>query len=191
MPDGTRCIGIVLSLSCTNPSRARACSSFRSWPPRSALVRALSQPSWQQPKEHLLAVKPWDTCDGFIYVNLPEPAVEQFNVPVPGKAGYDGSSRDFHFTSCEADNGQHLNARDAPCGGRERPITPRPCHRSAICRRSGWLDHRDRPVRIDRGCHCARWTTSSRRSGRLPASVTENARPTLLRRWMDVGAVAT
>jgi hypothetical protein len=102
-------------------------------------VVAFLASEYQQPQESSGAVKAWDTCDGFIYVYLPEAAVDKF--AIMAKEGYVGSSGDFQFTSTEADNGQHLHVRDAPCGVCkqcfEHPAKMSPeCELQAL----GWID---------------------------------------------------
>ena len=69
--------------------------------------------AYPRPTEPERAVRALGACDGFIYVYLPEAAVEQFSTTA--KAGYDGSRGDFQYTSCASDNGQHLHARDGAC----------------------------------------------------------------------------
>jgi hypothetical protein len=77
-------------------------------------VAAFLASEYPHPTTPPAAVKPWDACDGFIWVYLPESAVEKFEEAA--KEGYAGSNGDFQFTSSEADRGQHLHVRDAPCG---------------------------------------------------------------------------
>ena len=49
--------------------------------------------AYPRPTEPERAVRALGACDGFIYVYLPEAAVEQFSTTA--KAGYDGSRGDF------------------------------------------------------------------------------------------------
>ena len=63
-----------------------------------------------KPKQPPAALRPWDTCDGYLHVSLPEAAIEKFRLSA--KKGYEGSSATFQFSSTDSDNSSHIHIRD-------------------------------------------------------------------------------
>jgi hypothetical protein len=88
----------------TTHSQTRAWQSGTRRPARYRRERCRRLRQATSSRTRFIQLSKWDTCYAFLWVHLPESAVEHFHVAA--RKEYHGSSRNFQFASSEAEQGQ-------------------------------------------------------------------------------------